>query len=330
MEENTILEVKNLEVSFSQYMNSGLSVTDRLGTGIRGGMEKRELKVITGLDLELREGEIHAVVGASGSGKSLLAHAVLGILPSNAVLCGTILYEGEILTAEKTKKLRGKELALIPQSVNYLDPLLSVEKQIGISLKGSRKEKQKIVDEILKRYGLAEEVKKYYPFQLSGGMARKVLLATAFASEARVMIADEPTPGLDEASLQEVLDDFWSLRERGVSILMITHDIQAAIKIADRITIFYAGTTLETAQAADFTDGGRGLRHPYTKALYRAMPENGFVPVHGNQPMPDELPKGCLYAQRCSICTAECRVTRPGYQGIRGGRVRCIYAAESL
>lgn len=312
MENDAILKVENLELSFSQYTQ---------------GLKKRKLTVITDLDLELQEGEILAVVGSSGSGKSLLAHAILGVLPYNASIKGKVIYQGKELSQKDKENIRGKEIVLIPQSVNYLDPLLQVEQQIAISLKDKTKaEQEKIIDELLERYGLDLSVKHYYPFQLSGGMARKVLLATALTSSAKVIVADEPTPGLDESSLQEVLKDFREISDGGSAVLMITHDINAALKIADKIAIFYAGTTLEVANTEDFKNGGAGLRHPYTKALCRALPGEEFEPIDGTQPLPNELPKGCLFSDRCHLCTEECKRERPQYRTVRGGKVRCIHA----
>ncbi len=312
MEKDAILKVENLELSFSQYTQ---------------GLKKRKLTVITNLDLELQEGEILAVVGSSGSGKSLLAHAILGVLPYNASIKGKVIYQGKELSQKDKENIRGKEIVLIPQSVNYLDPLLQVEQQIAISLKDKTKvEQERIIDELLKRYGLDLSVKHYYPFQLSGGMARKVLLATALTSSAKVIVADEPTPGLDESSLQEVLKDFREISDGGSAVLMITHDINAALKIADKIAIFYAGTTLEVANTEDFKNGGAGLRHPYTKALCRALPGEEFEPIDGTQPLPSELPEGCLFSDRCHLCTEECKRERPQYRTVRGGKVRCIHA----
>lgn len=315
MEKAPILKVEDLGLSFSQYTK---------------GLKKRELTVITDLDLEIHEREILAVVGSSGSGKSLLAHAILGILPYNASARGKIIFQGQELSQADKERLRGREIVLIPQSVNYLDPLLPVGEQIAISLKEKTKgQREQIIDDILLRYGLDPSVKKAYPFQLSGGMARKALLATALTSAAKVLVADEPTPGLDEASLQEVLKDFRGVSDNGAAVLMITHDIHAALKIADRIAIFYAGATLEIADAEDFENGGEKLRHPYTRALCKALPGETFEAIDGSQPLPNELPQGCLFSDRCKMATSECREQRPGYQEIRGGKVRCIHAAES-
>lgn len=313
MSKEPILKVKDLGISFSQYTN---------------GLVRRDLNVIRNLDIELYEGEILAVVGSSGSGKSLLAHAILGILPDNACTQGDIIYKGEILDEKRKEKLRGDEIVLIPQSVNYLDPLKKVGKQIKISIKDKDKKTQdEIVDNLFKKYNLDKKVKNYYPFQLSGGMARKVLLSTALASDSKVIIADEPTPGLDEESLNEVLKDFRDIADSGRAILMITHDIMAALKIADKVAIFYAGSTLEIANTSDFKQKEVELRHPYTKALYKALPNHDFVPIDDKtQPLPNELPKGCVFSDRCPLKDKNCENQVPKIRKIRNGKVRCIHA----
>lgn len=313
MSKEPILKVKDLGISFSQYTN---------------GLVRGDLNVIRNLDIELYEGEILAVVGSSGSGKSLLAHAILGILPDNACTQGDIIYKGEILDEKRKEKLRGDEIVLIPQSVNYLDPLKKVGKQIKISIKDKDKKTQdEIVDNLFKKYNLDKKVKNYYPFQLSGGMARKVLLSTALASDSKVIIADEPTPGLDEESLNEVLKDFRDIADSGRAILMITHDIMAALKIADKVAIFYAGSTLEIANTSDFKQKEVELRHPYTKALYKALPNHDFVPIDDKtQPLPNELPKGCVFSDRCPLKDKNCENQAPKIREIRNGKVRCIHA----
>ena len=313
MSKEPILKVKDLGISFSQYTN---------------GLVRRDLNVIRNLDIELYEGEILAIVGSSETGKSLLAHAILGILPDNACTQGDIIYKGEILDEKRKEKLRGDEIVLIPQSVNYLDPLKKVGKQIKISIKDKDKKTQdEIVDNLFKKYNLDKKVKNYYPFQLSGGMARKVLLSTALASDSKVIIADEPTPGLDEESLNEVLKDFRDIADSGRAILMITHDIMAALKIADKVAIFYAGSTLEIANTSDFKQKEVELRHPYTKALYKALPNHDFVPIDDKtQPLPNELPKGCVFSDRCPLKDKNCENQVPKIREIRNGKVRCIHA----
>lgn len=305
-----ILSVKNLGVTFSQYTK---------------GLRRRDLKVITDLDIELYEGEILAVVGSSGSGKSLLAHAILGILPNNAKIEGEIIYKDKKLNQKIKEKLRGKDIVLIPQSINYLDPLMKVSEQVKISIQDKENSK-KIQRSIFNKYSLDEKVDKMYPFQLSGGMARKVLLSTALVSNSKIIIADEPTPGLDEKSLNEALGHFRDIANSGCAVLMITHDIEAALKVADKIAVFYAGTTLEIADVNDFKNGGENLRHPYSKALYDALPQNKFKPIKGSQPLPTELPKGCLFYERCNKSSNQCQNIRPSSKNVRNGMVRCLYA----
>ena len=310
MKKEPILSVKDLGISFSQYTK---------------GLRRRELEVITNLDIDLYEGEILAVVGSSGSGKSLLAHAILGILPDNATTEGNIIYKGKTLTLKDKEKLRGREIVFIPQSVNFLDPLMKVSKQVKISIENKEKANKR-QRYIFNKYGLDKKVDNLYPFESSGGMARKVLLSTALVSDCKVIIADEPTPGLDEKSLNEALKDFRNIADSGCAILMITHDIEAALKIADKIAVFYAGTTLEIANVNDFKGDGKNLRHPYSKALFNALPQNGFKPIKGSQPMPNELPKGCLFQDRCECISEKCRLIRPNARMVRDGMVRCLNA----
>jgi len=301
-----ILEINGLSVSFEIYA---------------GGLDKSVLNVISDLRLEARPGEITAIAGSSGSGKSLLASAVLGILPSNAVMSGEILYKGQALTAERQKQLRGTEIALVPQSVAFLDPLMKAGAQADGHKNPKPTEKR---NAIFRRLGLDESAAKFYPFQLSGGMARRVLVSTALISDAELIIADEPTPGMSTDQAVESLKMFRELADSGKAVVIITHDIDLAFGIADRVSVFYAGTTVETAPASDFRDGQ--LRHPYSRALWEALPQNGFKPIPGIQPYAGELPNGCVFAPRCPYRTAECESSMPPVQKLRGGEVRCFYA----
>jgi peptide/nickel transport system ATP-binding protein len=301
-ENNIALRVENLSLAFHMYGR---------------GLERRLLKVISNLNISLRYGEIMAVAGSSGSGKSLLAHAILGILPRNALVGGSISYCGEPLTPARLKKLRGKEIALVPQSVEYLDPLMKAGRQVSADASA--------VDAVFRRYRLDKSVGGLYPFQLSGGMMRRVLCATAVVSGAKLIIADEPTPGMSKELADRAMKHFRDLADEGAAIMLITHDIDLALGYADRVAVFYAGTTVETASAADFADESR-LRHPYTKALWRAMPRNGFSPTDGTQPYAGSLPEGCLYAPRCDMRTSECVSGHIGPREIRGGEVCCLHA----
>lgn len=309
-----MLSVRNLSVTFTLY---------------DVGLTQKQLTVITELDLEVQAGEIVAVVGSSGSGKSLLAHAVLGILPGNARTSGEITFKGEPLTPARQAALRGRVIALIPQSVGFLDPLLRVGRQVrrAAQLSGLTAGAATAAQtQAFQRYGLAAAVERFFPFQISGGMARRVLTASAAAGQAELLIADEPTPGLHPEAVTETLNHLRELADEGRGIILITHDIEAALRVADKVAVFYAGTTVEVAEAADFSNGAGALRHPYTQALWRSLPQNEFSPVAGAQPMPDALPAGCLFAPRCPLVTATCREARPALRTVRGGKVRCIHA----
>lgn len=263
-----------------------------------------------------------AVVGASGSGKSLLAHAVLGILPYNASWSGTMNYRGEMLTEKRMKALRGKEIVLVPQSVSYLDPLMRVGEQVRNGKQDRESRKKSLA--VLGRYGLDEKTERLFPFQLSGGMTRRILISTAVMETPRLVIADEPTPGLHITAARRVLSHFREIADQGAGVLLITHDLELALDTADRIVVFYAGTNLEEADSQDFARE-QTLRHPYSRALFRAMPEHGFSAAPGAQPFAGELPEGCPYGPRCPWAEEVCRGEVP-YRELRGGRVRCARA----
>ena len=233
-------------------------------------------------------------------------------------------YAGEELTPARQMALRGKEIALVPQSVNYLDPLMRVGKQVRSSVKnGDAVAAQR---DVFERYRLKPDVEDMYPFQLSGGMARRTLLSTAIVSGAKVIIADEPTPGLDPIVIKEALNNFRELADNGCAVMLITHDIESALTIADEIAVFYAGTTVEIAPAENFSGQGEALRHPYSKALWRALPQNDFIPIPGSQPHPSALPSGCLFAPRCPVANSTCHEAQPEMRKLRDGMVRCIHA----
>lgn len=305
----SLLEIHDLSVSFRMYDHA---------------LEQHDLQVISDLHLTVRPGEVVAIAGSSGSGKSLLASAILGILPGNATVHGHLHYKGSQLTPERQAQLRGTEIALVPQSIAYLDPLMKVGKQADGHRKPRPTEKRR---KLFARFGLPEKTEHLYPFQLSGGMARRVLVSTALITDAQLIIADEPTPGMSLDQAMEALKLFRTLADEGRGVILITHDIDLAFAFADRVAVFYAGTTVEIAPAADFRTGPEALRHPYSQALWRALPQNGFEPVPGFQPYAGNLPKGCLYAPRCPYKTPECEQAVPPVRTIRGGEVRCYHGA---
>lgn len=305
MEKKNILSVDDLVVSFSMY---------------KGLFKKENLEVVHSLSLDINEGEIVAVVGSSGSGKSLLAHAILGLLPKNASTSGKILYEGEELTDKKRSELLGRKIVFIPQSIDYLDPVMKVGKQVqGVY---STKDRQ---EELFEKYKLDKSVEDMYPFQLSGGMARRVLVSSALMEMPRLIVADEPTPGLSVDMAMDTLKHFREIADKGAGVLLITHDIDLALHVADRIAVFYAGTIFEIASTKDFLEGRDALRHPYSKEFISALPQNEFKSIEGLQPYAGDIPKGCLYASRCPYVSEKCSGEIP-MRELRGGKVRCVNA----
>ena len=186
---------------------------------------------------------------------------------------------------------------------------------------------KKLQREIFQRYDLKPEVERMLPHELSGGMTRRVLVSTAVISSSKLIIADEPTPGLDEKTLNETLSYFKDMADKGCAVILITHDIEAALKISHKIAVFYAGTVLEVANVEDFKNNGENLRHPYTRALWNALPQNKFQAIKGHQPMQDEVIDGCIFYERCSKKKALCSQGIPQLKKVNGGEVRCNNAS---
>jgi peptide/nickel transport system ATP-binding protein len=306
-----LLEVEKLSISFSQYFK---------------GLEQRELKVLSDLTMDVDDHEILAVLGSSGSGKSLLAHAILGILPTNAKVSGSIRYKGKEMDDELKQELRGDKISFIPQSVNNLNPLMKVKDQaIGyIEDEDERKKMYEKQRKIFNQYDLSEEVDDMYPFQLSGGMARKVLVSTALLNDPEIIIADEPTPGLDEKAVEETINNLIELKEQGIGMILITHDIHTAIETSDRIAILYLGYVIEITDTKNFTGDGEKLLHPYTRSLYRALPETDFELTEGHQPSYLHIPKGCPYHENCPHQVRECHYELPELREVNGTIIRCF------
>ncbi|PZD96180.1 ABC transporter ATP-binding protein [Paenibacillus sambharensis] len=303
----SLLQVENLSISFARYA---------------GWLRREIIMPVRQLDLALQAGEITALVGASGSGKSLLAHAILGILPANASLGGSILYKGEKLTAARQAKLRGKDIMLVPQSVTYLDPLMRSGAQVCLAARGG--DPRKLQRAAFRRYRLDNEVEQMYPHQLSGGMARRIMAASAFVSGACMIIADEPTPGMQAEDAAETMKWFRELADQGHAVLLITHDLEAAVAGADRIAVMNAGMTVEWLPASHFSDKGERLQHPYSRALWNSLPANGFyVPQSDWRAVSSREGPGCPFASCCELAAAICREEQPGMREGERGWVRC-------
>ena len=251
-----ILEVKNLNIGFNMY--------DKL-------LNQKLHQMVFDLNVTIKKGEILAIAGSSGSGKSLMAHAILGILPKNTVVSAEIKFKNEIVDENRLSQLRGREITFVPQSIAYLDPLMTIEDQL-MRKDINKQDFFKVMDTL----GFTKADLGKYPFQLSGGMARRVLIANTILSKADLIIADEPTPGLSLDLAIEVLNHFRNMANDGKGILLITHDIDLVCNIADRMSIFYGGHILETLNTKDFLKGEKYIRHPLTKAFWKALPQNDF------------------------------------------------------
>jgi ABC-type dipeptide/oligopeptide/nickel transport system ATPase component len=207
----------------------------------------------------------------------LLADAIMGVFAPNATVKGRIWFDGIEQNASTLAQLRGNGISLVPQSITYLDPLMRVGRQVqGFAKKGNRSERAARQQELFVRYDLSPLVARQYPFELSGGMARRVLLCCALMDDPQVIIADEPTPGLDLELARLALADFREFANRGKGVLLITHDIELALQVADRVAVFNEGTVVEETSVLSFASP-ETLKHPFSKALWHALPEHDFA-----------------------------------------------------
>lgn len=238
--------------------------------------EQHEVEVLRHLSVAVHAGEVVAVVGASGAGKSLLADCVLGLFDAHATVTGRIWFDGQEQTAESLARLRGRDIALVPQSIAGLDPLMKVGKQVqGAGSRTTQAEQAARQQQLFARYGLAPEDADLYPFELSGGMARRVLLCCALMIRPQLIVADEPTVGLDRELAQSALADLRSFADEGGSVMLITHDIELALQAADRVAVFREGTVVEETAVANFASPDL-LETDYARALWHALPEHDF------------------------------------------------------
>ena len=289
-----------------------LSASYRTPTGV--------IRAVRDVSFDLRAGETVALVGESAAGKSSIGLALLGLLPPNASIdAGEARFRGEPLigaTRERLQQLRGAEISMIFQDAqSALTPTLTVGDQVAevyaAHLKLSKREaRQRAVNRLREVLPDAERVAKAYPFQLSGGMAQRVMIAMATALSPKVIIADEPTASLDPSVRQETLGALERLRdERGVGVLLITHDFGVVARLADRVAVMYAG---ELVELVGVRTAFRAPRHPYTFGLLSSLPayapERGsLVPMAGQPPDLANLPPGCPFLPRCSKVTLRCR-----------------------
>ncbi|WP_079166445.1 ABC transporter ATP-binding protein [Streptomyces oceani] len=280
----------------------------------------RHIHAVTEVSFDLAAGECLALVGESGCGKSVLAAALLGLLPGNAQVRGAaLLPQGpDLLSADETtmaKAVRGRQVGLVPQSpAAHLTPVRTVRAQLEETVREltgvRRAEARTAALEAAERAAFPADHLDRHPHQLSGGLAQRAATALALVGDAPLLIADEPTTGLDRDLVEHTVDELRRHAEDGRGLLMITHDLAAAERIADRVAVMYAGRVVEIASAADFF-GPPGPRHPYARGLLNALPEREFTPIPGNPPELGALPDGCAFAPRCTRVAKACRTDTP-------------------
>jgi len=271
---------------------------------VRFALPGAVVNAVSDVSLTIRPGECVALVGESGCGKTVLASALLGFLPGNAETAGSAkLGDVDLLRAtdhELATKIRGRQIGLIPQSpASHLTPVRTARSQLEEAAKtlGGN------ADRAAERAGLRPEHLDLYPHELSGGMAQRVANALALVGDPWLLIADEPTTGLDRDLVDGLLEEFRRMVDDGHAVLLITHDLEAAHKIADRIAVMYAGRIVELGPAHDVLDQAR---HPYSRGLADALPDRAFTPIPGLPPLLTDLPSGCAFAPRCEQATVIC------------------------
>ena len=307
---------------------------------VRLQMDAGMREVITGTTLSIGQGEALGLVGESGSGKSMTAKTIARLLPKGAETDGTITFDGTDVLALEGDALRKHraEVAVVFQDPRaHINPVRRISDFMTESLRilddvPKDKARAKAAD-ALEEVGIDDPAKRLrqFPHELSGGMLQRVMIATALLSEPRLLLADECTTALDvttQAEVMAILDDL--RRERGLSMLFITHDLELAGAVCDRTCVMYAGQVVET-RAADKLHGDP--LHPYSAALVEARPDitstaERLVAIPGRPVSAFEAPSGCRFAPRCPHAVDSCRTNDQVITELDGGRVRCERAAE--
>ncbi|MER7049194.1 ABC transporter ATP-binding protein [Streptomyces jumonjinensis] len=287
---------------------------------MRGG---HHVAAVSSASFDLAAGECLALIGESGCGKSVLASALLGLLPGNAQTSGAATVDGiELLGADErtlARTVRGRRIGLVPQSpAAHLTPVRTVRAQLEETVRALTATPRRSIREAAvaaaERAAFPAGHLDRHPHELSGGLAQRAATALALIGDAPLLLADEPTTGLDRDLVDRTADE---LRRHiddsttGRALLMITHDLAAAQRIADRVAVMYAGRIVEITDATAFF-GDPGPRHPYARGLLAALPERDFTPIPGMPPELGDLPDGCAFAARCDRAAARCG-TRPDF-----------------
>ena len=311
----------------SEVSSNPLLTVDDLRTAFR--TPRGTLRAVDGVSLSVRRGETLGVVGESGSGKTVLSRSIMGLLPARDVVrSGTVHFAGHEMTALPLADLRqiwGAEMSMIFQDpMTALNPVVRVGRQITESLRLhlhlDKKEALATAVELLRSVGIPspEERVRSYPFQLSGGMRQRVMIAIALACSPRLVLADEPTTGLDVSVQAQILDLLATLqRERHMAVILVTHDLGVVAKRADHVAVMYAGRIVERAPTRTLF---AHTRMPYTRALMESIPRladpsGTRLRAIGGRP-PDLLnpPTGCRFAPRCAFAQDKCRQEEPPLQ----------------
>ena len=314
-----LLEVSNLTVEF--------------------GSEAAPFKAVDQVSLTVDAGEVVGIVGESGSGKSVTSLALMGLVEEpGRVRADKLRFDGRDLLAMPLKERRamlGRDIAMIFQDpMTSLNPCFTVEYQLTETLRihegGSRKALRARALELLRAVEIPDAERRLdaFPHQLSGGMSQRVMVAMAIACNPRLLIADEPTTALDVTIQAQMLALLLKLqRERGMGLMLITHDLGVVAEVAQRVLVMYAGQVVETAHVPEIFSAPH---HPYTEALLSALPEHniGKRRLHsmpGVVPGAYDRPSGCLLAPRCPYVQERCRAERPELFGVEGAQARCFF-----
>jgi oligopeptide/dipeptide ABC transporter ATP-binding protein len=301
---------------------------------------------VRGVDLSVERGRVLGVVGESGSGKTVSMLAVLGLLPASAEVAGSVRYDGKELLGlapAELRKLRGARVGMIFQDPRTsLNPVVSVGHQIAEGIRVhhhdvSRKEANRRAAELLGLVGIPQPAKRArdYPHQFSGGMCQRVMIAMAVANDPDVLIADEPTTALDVTIQAQILDLLRDIRrDKGVAIVIISHDLGVVAGLADEVAVMYAGRVVERGPV-DVVYGNP--RHPYTRGLLASIPRlttavhSRLVSIEGGAPSLVHLPPGCAFAPRCPYAQDRCRQDDPRLRAVEGlDHLAACHRAEEL